>query len=75
EHFKNNGFDKKILKEVLEEIPGGFNEYDKETKRRINHLLFSGIVSYFTRGSDVGELEIRIRGAVLSKRPRRTSNC
>ena len=35
---------------------------DKETRRRINHVLFAGIVSYFTRGSDAGELEIKIRG-------------
>ena len=39
-----------------------------EQKKRLNHALFSGIVSFIKRGEDKGEIEIKIRGDGSLKR-------
>ena len=39
-----------------------------QQKRRLNHALFSGIVSFIKRGEDKGEIEIKIRGDGSLKR-------
>ena len=45
-----------------------YDGFEKEEKRRLNHLIFAAITSTFERGETTGEIEIQIRGNGALKR-------
>ncbi len=51
-----------VLKEMLTDYCNLYENYSPMEKRRLNHLIFSGIVSNFKRKEESGYLEIHIRG-------------
>lgn len=60
--------DAPVLQEVLSEYSRVYDKIEKEEKRRLNHLIFEGITSYFKRGETTGTMEIQIRGNGVLKR-------
>ncbi len=54
--------DTAVLKDMLLDYCRLYQNQTPLEKRRINHLIFSAIVSNFKRNEDVGYLEIQIRG-------------
>ncbi len=62
ERIQTSEVDTDILKEMLSEFCNLYDTYTPLQKRRLNHLIFSGIVSTFKRKEDSGYLEIQIRG-------------
>ena len=61
-------FDATLLKGFLKDFSQVYENLPLEKKRRLNHALLSGIVSFIKRGEDTGEIEIRIRGDGSLKR-------
>jgi hypothetical protein len=62
ERVKIGNADVLVLKQMLSEYVELYHSYTPEQKRRINHLIFGGIVSNFKRNEVTGDLEILIRG-------------
>lgn len=62
ERIQTREVDIEVLKEMLADFCNLYDTYTPQQKRRLNHLLFSGIVSSFKRNEDSGNLEIQIRG-------------
>jgi len=68
EDKKDARFDPDRLKGYLSDFTRVYEKMPLEKKRRLNHALFSGIVSYIKRGEDKGEIEIKLRGDGSLKR-------
>jgi hypothetical protein len=68
ENRKDAKFDPDLLKRYLNDFTRIYEKMPLEQKRRLNHALFSGIVSFIKRGEDKGEIEIKIRGDGSLKR-------
>jgi site-specific DNA recombinase len=62
EKAKTGEVDIAVLKEMLSDFCNLYVTYSPMEKRRLNHLVFAGIVSNFKRSEESGYLEIQIRG-------------
>jgi len=55
-------FNPSLLQGYLKDFSRVYQNLPLQRKRRLNHALFSGIVSYIKRGEKTGEIEIGKRG-------------
>ena len=62
EQIKNSKIDKKILKNILSEFSSIYSNISIDQKKRLNHLIFSEVVSYFKKNENDGIIEIKLRG-------------
>ena len=60
--IKNSKIDKSKLRDILSEFASIYDGLDFERKKRLNHLIFSEIKSYYRTGEEDGVIEINLRG-------------
>jgi site-specific DNA recombinase len=62
EKISIEAIDGDVLRDVMGRFLQDFQTLDKESKRRLNQVIFASITSYFERGKTDGHLDFHIRG-------------